>query len=345
MPDNGGVIRGMGLYSPTSATDAPDARGWTEPDDGPVQDKLDELRAQCARDVGSFAWVGLFEPSRAELDVVQTAFDLPHLQVEDASNPLQRPKVERVGSHIFAIVKVLEYIEGSSDVRTGQLAIFIGKDYVVTVRYGQIGDLRPIRERLAREPELRAMGPMGVLYATMDLIIDDYLNVCDAIAQDIEEVEVEVFGPSTPTPFASQLYRLKRENIEIRRAISPLVPWAHTIVTDSSDLVPESLHPYFRDMGEHLLRAYDSVESSDNLLMSLMMVSTSMQDLQQNRDMRKISAWVAIAAVPTMIAGIYGMNFDQMPELHQAWGYPAVLVLMGGVCFGLYRAFKRSGWL
>lgn len=335
----------MGLYSPATVTDIADVRSWTEPGDGPVQEKLDDLRAQCNREASSFAWVGLFEPTRAELDIVQAAFELPHLQVEDASNPLQRPKVERVGNHVFAIVKVLDYLEGSSDVRTGQLAIFIGKDYVVTVRYGQIGDLRPIRERLASEPNLRTMGPMGVLYATMDLIVDDYLTVCDAIAQDIEEVEVEVFEPSTPAPFASQLYRLKRENIEIRRAISPLVPWAHSIVSDTSDLVPEALHPYFRDMGEHLLRANDSVESSDNLLMSLMMVSTSMQDLQQNRDMRKISAWVAIAAVPTMIAGIYGMNFDQMPELHQAWGYPAVLALMGGACFALYRAFKRSGWL
>jgi magnesium transporter len=274
------------------------------------------------------------------------AFDLPHLQVEDAANDAQRPKVEVADdARVFVIAKMLDYVELSSDVQTGQLSVFIGPWYAVTVRYGQIGDLRGIRSRLEGSPDLRAHGPVSVLYSVLDLIVDGYLTVTDEIAQDIEEVETEVFSGSLSNSNANRIYRLKRENVEIRRAISPLVPFAHTWVNESMTWIPTEMLPYFRDIGEHMLRASDATESSDNLLMTMLMVSTSLQDLQQNRDMRKISSWVAIAAVPTMIAGIYGMNFDYMPELHQPWGYPAVLLLMGTACFSLYRGFKRSGWL
>jgi magnesium transporter len=346
MQHNGHMIRGLGLYSDTGVTDVADVRNWEMPGDTPVQAKLEELKASCAAHPGAFVWVGLFEPTRDELQIVAEVFDLPHLQVEDAGNDAQRPKMElNDDGHAFVVVKALDYIEASSDVKTGQVAIFIGPWYAVTVRFGQIGDLRGIRQRLEDTPNLRAHGPLSVLYSVLDKTVDRYLEVTDEIAVDIETVETEVFSGNPTASNANTIYRLKRENVEIRRAITPLVPFAHTFVSEDMPWLPSDLRPYFRDIGEHLLRATDTTESSDNLLMTMLMASTSLQDLQQNRDMRKISSWVAIAAVPTMIAGIYGMNFDYMPELHQPWGYPAILTLMGVACFSMFRAFKRSGWL
>ena len=331
------MMRGLAVYAPDRVIDVDM--------DTDIASALAAARQQAAQIPGAFIWLGLFEPTRAELDCVREAFDLPPLQVDDAANPRQRAKVEVMDGNVLALMKVLDYLESSSDVRTGQLAVFAGSDHVVSVRHGNVGDLRPLRQRLAADARLREVGPFGVLYAVMDHVVDDYLAVTDEITQDIEDVEVDVFEEATQPPNASRLYLLKRENIEIRRAISPLVPWAHEMADGVVDWVPDGMRPYFRDLAEHLLRANDSVEASDNLLMSLMMVSTAMQDLQQNKDMRKISAWVAIAAVPTMIAAIYGMNFDTMPELHEPWGYPAVLGVMALVSFALYRAFKRSGWL
>jgi magnesium transporter len=344
--ENAPMIRGMGLYGADSEAAIDDVRSWEAPGDSPVEPKLLALKEQCETSPGSFVWLGLFEPTKAELALVADVFSLEHLQVEDAANDAQRPKVEvGAGGRVFVIAKVLDYLERSSDVQTGQLSVFIGPWFAVTVRFGQIGNLRGIRRRLETTPELRAHGPISVLYSVLDLIVDGYLTVTDEIAQDIEDVETEVFSGIPASNNANRIYRLKRENVEIRRAVSPLVPFAHTWVNESMTWIPIDMRPYFRDIGEHLLRASDATESSDNLLMTMLMVSTSLQDLQQNRDMRKISAWVAIAAVPTMIAGIYGMNFDYMPELHQPWGYPAVLLLMGTACFSLYRGFKRSGWL
>jgi magnesium transporter len=186
---------------------------------------------------------------------------------------------------------------------------------------------------------------VSVLYAVLDLAVDGYLAVTDEVGIDVEELESEVFAWERAARTTNSIYRLKRENVEIRRAISPLVVWAHDVVAERLEWVPDDLRPYFRDVGDHLLRVSDTVEATDNLLMAMLMASTSLQDLQQNQDMRKISAWVAIAAVPTVIAGIYGMNFDNMPELHERLGYPIILSLMAVICLALFTAFKRSGWL
>ncbi len=339
------MIKGLGLYSAHAVEDISTVHSWQEPGDRPVSEALAVMRQTMDLTPEAFAWIGLFEPTRAELDMVGEFFDLPTLQLEDAANPNQRPKVESLPDRAFVLVKVLDYLDSSSDVRTGQLAVFVGPNYAITVRFGQVGDLRPIRTRLESDPSLRAAGPVAVLYGVLDQVVDEYLAVVDEIAVDIEQLEVEVFSNSLQSPSAGRLYRLKRENIEARRAISPLVPWAQTLGRETEPWVPEQLRPYFQDIAEHVMRAYESVESADNLLMSLMMVATAAQDLQQNRDMRKISGWVAIAAVPTMIAGIYGMNFDSMPELHQPWGYPLVLGVMALSCGLIYRAFKKSGWL
>ncbi len=297
------MIRGMGLYGADSEAAIDDVRSWEAPGDSPVEPKLLALKEQYETSPRSFVWLVLFEPTKAELALVADVFSLEHLQVEDAANDAQRPKVEvGTGGRVFVIAKVLDYLERSSDVQTGQLAVFIGPWLAVTVRFGQIGDLRGIRRRLESTPDLRAHGPISVLYSVLDLIVDGYLTVTDEIAQDIEDVETEVFSGIPASNNANRFYRLKRENVEIRRAVSPLVPFAHTWVNESMTCIPTDMRPYLRDIGEHLLRAVDATESSDNLLMTMLMVSTSLQDLQQNKDMRKISAWVAIAAVPTTIA-------------------------------------------
>jgi len=340
------MIRGMGLYTPDSVTpvdeiDRVDASSASEP-----EARLRAFKAECLTRPDAFVWVGLFEPTRNELDLVADVFDLPTLQVEDAANAAQRPKFEiDEDGHGLALLKLLDYTDSTSDVHTGQLAVFVGPWFAVTVRIGEFGDLRGIRRRLAASPTLRSHGSVAVLYAVLDLAVDGYLAVTDEVGIDVEELESEVFAWDRAAMTTNSIYRLKRENVEIRRAVSPLVIWAHDIVAERLNWVPDDLRPYFRDVGDHLLRVSDTVEATDNLLMAMLMASTSLQDLQQNQDMRKISAWVAIAAVPTVIAGIYGMNFDNMPELHERLGYPVVLGFMAVVCITLFSAFKRSGWL
>ena len=346
MQHNERVIRGMGLYTCDEAMPVEDVRSWENPGDGHPEPKVRELRERCLADPESFIWLGLFEPTRAELDMVAEIFQLPKLQVEDAANTAQRAKFEfDQQGHGLAILKILDYVDSTSDVLTGQLAVFVGPQFAVTVRYGRIGELSGIRERLADSSELRTFGPVAVLYAVLDRVVDGYLTIADEVGEDVENLEAEVFSDSSASNTANRIYRLKRENIEMRRAVGPLVGWAHDAVDQEITWVPPGLRTYFRDIGDHVLRANDAVESVDNLLMTMLMASTSLQDLQQNKDMRKISAWVAIAAVPTAVAAIYGMNFDTMPELHQPWGYPAVLGVMAVSCVLLYRAFKRSGWL
>lgn len=340
------MIRGIGLYTPTDVTPVSDVHSWEQPGDPHPEPMLTDLRMRIGPDPADFVWVGLFEPTKDELDLVARVFDIPPLQIEDAANPDQRPKFEIDASgHGLAVVKVLDYVESSSDVLTGQIAVFVGQGFALTIRYGQTADLREMRERLEQDATLRAMGPVSVLYAVLDRVVDGYLTVTSELTVDVESMEAEIFAQNPSVRSTNSIYRLKRENVEIRRAVQPLMGWAHDAVSEQLEWVPGGLKPYFRDIGDHLLRALDATESMDSLLLAMLMASTSLQDLQQNRDMRKISAWVAIAAVPTAIAAIYGMNFDDMPELHWSFGYPAVLIVMGASCALLYRAFRKSGWL
>jgi len=306
--------------------------------------ELTDLYAKACAQPRQFVWIGLFEPSRAELALVQRVFDLDQLQVDDAANHQQRPKVELGDRSALVILKLLSYYEQTSDVETGQISIFVGEHFIITVRFGPLGELTAIRRGLETDTQMLSMGPLAVAHAIMDATVDGYLAVADEVNRDVEQLEESVFSPQR-TNDAEGIYRVKRENLEMRRAVAPLVPIAHSLVRDQISDIPAALQPFFRDLGDHVLRVADQAETNDQLLMTLLMASTSRQDLQQNADMRRISAWVAIAAVPTMIAGIYGMNFDSMPELRWRFGYLMVLTLMGGVCFSLYRAFRRSGWL
>ena len=275
---------------------------------------------------------------------VNQELGLHTLTIEDAVKGRQRVKLEHFGDDVTVLVlRPLRYLDETSDIETGELMVIVGDRFLLTVRRGDAQPLAGVRKRLEADPSLLARGPQAALYAILDRVVDGYVGIDGEVAADLEEIESDVFSDGEVDTAA--IYRLKRENVEIRRAVAPLVGWAHQATDERVSWVAETLAPDFRDIGDHVLRTMDTVESTDNLLMAMLMASTSLQDLQQNRDMRKISAWVAIAAVPTAIAAIYGMNFDDMPELHWKFGYAAVLAFMAGGCFFLYRLFKRSGWL
>ena len=345
------MIRGLGAYHPDGTINVGDDTPCHIPADGDetgesVKAQLRSLRASADSTPDAFVWVGLVDPTKPELLAVQEVFDLEHLQVEDAANKRQRAKVDVSDEGtVFAVLKTLGYNEDSALMETGQVAIFTGPGYAVTVRHGTHGELTSVRDRLKASSTLREHGPLAVLYAIMDLTVDGYLAVVDAVSVDVGEVETDVFAMTVSNDVTKRVYDLKRENMQARRAVQPLTSVAHEFAEETFNPIPGTLKPYFRDIGEHILRAHDAIESIDSLLMTMLMASTAMQDLQQNADTRKISAWVAIAAVPTVAGGIYGMNFENMPELSTDWGYPLILTVIAVICLLLYRGFKRNGWL
>jgi len=293
----------------------------------------------------AFLWVGFVNPSDDELTELQEALGIPDYLIEDAVNPKVRPSFDWHGETSgFIVVKILEYVEATSDVLTGQLAIFFDHSHVVTVRHGSVGALANVRDMINSHTEVARLGPLAVVHAILNQITDGYVAVAEAVAEDIQNIEAAIFEPNPPD-FAKAIYELKRENLEIRRAVHPLSQSAQYFVAKTNPAIPGDLQGDFQDLGEHILRVNEQVEGQDQLLSTVLMASMSRQALQQNEDTRKISAWVAIAAVPTMLAGIYGMNFDHMPELSWKYGYLCALTVMAGSCGLLWRAFKKSGWL
>ena len=304
----------------------------------------------------AFVWLGLHEPSEDDLAAVAAVFGLHPLAIEDAAQSHQRPKLERYDDTIVAVLKTIRYVEHdtvsatSEIVETGQIVVFLGRDFVVTVRHGAHRELQTLRARLEGRPQLLARGPATVLHAIADSIVDDYLVVADRMETDIDALENAVFDHRIRFPDAGAVYQLKREVVEFKHAVLPLTaPLRRLADGGSADggagLVPAEVRSYFRDVEDHLHRVTERIAAFDDLLGSLLQATLAQVSVAQNEDMRKISAWVAIAAVPTMIAGIYGMNFENMPELRQAWGYPAALGLMFTCCVTLHRILKRNGWL
>lgn len=310
------------------------------------------LRASAASD--DFVWIGLHDPTPQELQQVADAFDLHSLAVEDALHPTQRPKLERYERHTFIVLKTLWYLDDQDAVETGQVAVFIGPDYVITCRQGEGVELAGVRASLEQRAHVLGHGPAAVLYAVCDRVVDGYEAVVAELENDVEEVEESVFSPRR-THDSQRIYVLKRELMEVRRAVHPLrapvermtlggVAWGDGDGPDPA-LVPEEALPFFRDVADHLARVSENVDSLEMLLSAAFEAHLARIQVQQNEDMRKISAWVALAAVSTLVAGIYGMNFDHMPELRWRLGYPGALGLMVLLSALLYRAFKRSGWL
>ncbi|MDH6433051.1 magnesium transporter [Streptomyces sp. SAI-144] len=312
-----------------------------------LSDALDE-----ARSAGGFVWIGLHEPTEKEFDLVTREFGLHPLAVEDALKAHQRPKLEVYDDSLFVVLKPVLYEPESDTVSTGEVMLFLGDAFVVTVRHGVGSPLKAVRERLEQEPQLLGKGPTSVLYAVADAVVDHYLEVATELANDLEELEAEVFSPDGggSRHTASRIYTFKRQILEFRRATVPLsMPLTRLAgVGAYGGTVPfvnDRARPFFRDVNDHLARVNESVEGLDRLVSDVLSAHLAQMSVRQNDDMRKISAWAAMAAVPTMIAGIYGMNFDHMPELHWVWAYPAVIALMGVLEVLLYRTFKRRGWL
>lgn len=294
-------------------------------------------------DHDSFGWIGLHDPSDAEMERVQRLFNLHDLAVEDALQIHQRPKVERFGDMILVVLRTLWYVDEGDAVETGQVTAFIGQRYVVTVRHGEGGELATTRHELEERASMLGHGPAAVLWAICDAIVDQYETVAEQVEFDVDEIESSVFSPER-TSDAERIYRLKREVLEMRRAIDPLREPMEEFAHGVAGLGPKA-SPFFRDVADHLTRVSEQTESIDVLLQSALNAHLARVSVQQNDDMRKISAWVAIAAVPTMLAGIYGMNFDNMPELRWHFGYYAVLLLMAIVCTTMYAFFRKVGWL
>ncbi|MBP0457280.1 magnesium and cobalt transport protein CorA [Streptomyces montanisoli] len=314
-------------------------------------DALEQARATG----DAFLWIGLHEPTEKEFAQVTDEFGLHPLAVEDALKAHQRPKLEVYDDSLFMVLKPTTYEPRHDKVTTGELMVFIGDSFVVTVRHGHGAALSSVREHLEDQPDIMRNGPTAVLYAVSDAVVDNYIEVAAELQIDLEEVEAEVFAPASDNgggrgaagakTTAARIYDFKRQVLEFRRATGPLAGPMQKLAGAGTPFVHEEARPFFRDVNDHLTRANELVEGLDRLLSDILSAHLAQMGVRQNDDMRKISAWAAMAAVPTMVAGIYGMNFHHMPELSWVWAYPAVIALMLVVVWGLHRQFKRRGWL
>jgi magnesium transporter len=297
-------------------------------------------------DSAGFVWVGLFEPSATELADIAEVFGLHPLAVEDAIHAHQRPKLERYDDVHFVVMKTVGYVPsepgGAEVVVTGEIMLFCGPDFVVTVRHGTHGALGTVRRDLEKDPARLALGPAAVLHAVADRVVDGYVGVANAVMEDIDEVEEAVFSPER-TDESRRIYRLKREVIQLKRAVGPLAGPLRNL--SGRRFVPTEIKEYLRDVEDHLTRVREQVESYDELLNPILQAHMTQVTVADNRDMRKISAWGAIFMVPTAIAGVYGMNFKHMPETQWQFGYPMILGVIALACLSLYRGFRRNGWL
>jgi magnesium transporter len=309
-----------------------------------------EHALRAAAGLGGFVWLGLYEPTEDELTAISERYGLHPLAVEDAVYAHQRPKLEHYDDALFMVLKTARYVEHeqltatSEVVDTGEVMVFLGANYVITVRHGEHSGLTELRARLEEQRDLLCLGPAAVLYAVADLVVDTFVEVASGVTEDVDELEASVFSPER-TDDIGRLYQLKRELMALRKAVSPLEVPLQKLAERQIDAVPEAMRSYFRDVQDHAIRVREQVGGLDELLSSILQASLARTTLADNEDMRKISAWAGIIAIPTAIAGIYGMNFQFMPELRWRYGYPLVLLLIVVACVSLYRGFKRNGWL
>jgi magnesium transporter len=294
---------------------------------------------------GALVWIGLHEPTADEFDSVRREFELHDLAVEDAMNGHQRPKLEVYeNDQLFIVLKTARYFEPDV-LEFGEIHIFVGEGYVVTVRHGEATPLHDVRLQLEKRPKILRHGAGAVLHAILDKVVDDYTPVMTNIDVDITELEAEAFGDEVPTGLTERIYRLKRQVINLHRAIAPLSEPLGRLSDGRYPLIHEEMQPYFRDVYDHLLRGVQQADQFRELLTSILEANLTQVSVRQNEEMRKISAWAAILAVPTLLAGIYGMNFKNMPELKWQYGYPMALFVMVGISVALYHFFRRIDWL
>ena len=293
---------------------------------------------------GKFVWIGLYEPTEEEFDSLRREFALHPLAVEDAIHAHQRPKLEVYDDMVFLVLKTARYVDPTEVIQLGEVLVFIGADFIITVRHGEATNLHPVREALDANPERLRHGPGAVLHAILDRVIDDYVPAIEGLEHDIEEVEEQLFSGERVNP-AERIYRLQREVLGFRKATAPLVEPMERLARGHYELIHPEIRDYFRDVNDHLIRAREQLDAMRDLLSSSLQANLAQVAVRQNEDVRRISAWAAILAVPTMIAGLYGMNFTNMPELGWRFGYPLTIAVIAGACFTVWRYFRRIGWL
>ncbi|MFD4151114.1 magnesium and cobalt transport protein CorA [Streptomyces hydrogenans] len=319
---------------------------------------LAETYRQLREHPDGMAWIGLHRPTKAELHSLAAEFDLHELAVEDALEAHQRPKLERYGDTLFVVLRAARYLDAQEEVDFGELHLFVGPDFLITVRHGAAPDLSAVRRRMEQNPELLALGPEAVLYAILDAVVDGYAPVVAGVQNDVDEIETEVFGGDPAV--SRRIYELSREMVEFQRATRPLVGMLHGLMAGFAKYgTDEELQRYLRDVADHVTHTSERVDGFRQALTEILTVNATLVTQQQNAEMRalaeagfeqneeikKISSWAAILFAPTLVGTIYGMNFDNMPELHWAGGYPFAVVLMAVVCTSLYVVFKKKDWL
>ncbi|MDN3296573.1 magnesium and cobalt transport protein CorA [Streptomyces ficellus] len=319
---------------------------------------LAETFRRLREEPDGMAWIGLHRPSEAELLSLAAEFNLHELAVEDAMEAHQRPKLERYGDTLFVVLRAARYLDAQEEVDFGELHVFLGADFLITVRHGAAPDLSAVRRRMEETPELLALGPEAVLYAILDAVVDGYAPVVAGVQNDIDEIETEVFRGDPEV--SRRIYELSREMVEFQRATRPLVGMLHSLMAGFAKYgTDEELQRHLRDVADHVTHTSERVDGFRQALTEILTVNTTLVTQQQNAEMRalaeagfeqneeikKISSWAAILFAPTLVGTIYGMNFDHMPELHWVYGYPFAILLMAVVCTSLYVIFKRRDWL
>jgi magnesium transporter len=301
--------------------------------------------SEVLKQPGVFVWIGLHDPAPELLKQIQHEFALHELAVEDAQVAHQRPKLEQYGDSIFVVLRPAILISDQQRVELGETHLFVGPRYVVSIRHGNTPSYTAVRTRCESTPMHMLKGPGFVLYAVMDFIVDQYFPVLSTLGDQLERLEGEIFSDEFDRHTVQQIYDLKRNLVEVKRAVSPLVDVCNRLVRFDMPLIPEDTRPYFRDVYDHAIRINEQVDTLRELLTSALEAHLSLTAVAQNDAMKKLAGWAAIIGVPTMVAGVYGMNFKFMPELEWRYGYPVVVAGMAAVCVYLYYRFKRSGWL
>ncbi|MFI6846512.1 magnesium and cobalt transport protein CorA [Kitasatospora sp. NBC_00085] len=319
---------------------------------------LADVYRQLPGKPGTMAWIGLYRPAEAQLLEAAERFGLHELAVEDAIVAHQRPKLERYGDTLFVVLRAARYLDDVEEVDFGEIHLFVGPDFVLTVRHSQAPDLSAVRSRLEADPELLALGPEAVLYAVLDAVVDGYAPVIAGLQHDIDEIETEVFGGDPQV--SRRIYELSREVIELQRATRPLLEIMKSLEAGFGKYgTDDELQRYLRDVADHATYAAERVDGFRQMLQNILTVNATLVSQRQNEEMKqlaeaghvqndeikKISSWAAILFAPTLVGTIYGMNFDNMPELHWAAGYPFAILLMAAVCTSLYVIFKKRDWL
>ncbi len=291
----------------------------------------------------SFVWVALLDPAPAELDEMKLEFGLHELAVEDARNGHQRPKIEEYGDSLFCVLHLLE-LDGN-ELSTGEVDIFVGANYVLSVRNQSLQNFRSVRERCEREPQLLAHGASFVFYALMDAVVDRYFPIVDVLETELETIEEQIFNKGTARTNSERLYALKRKVMVLKHAVAPLMEAASKLFGGRAPKICANSQEYFRDVYDHLTRINASLDTIRDTIGTAIQVNLSMVTIEESEVNKKLAAWASIFAVATAFAGIWGMNFKAMPELQWEYGYPMAIGVISITCFTLYRRFKRLNWL